>query len=58
MLHLPSDVKTWLDGIAGAVVGGAATAGSSWMGMLVGKEVGLAVPLRGRNVRKLNRVVL
>lgn len=44
MFTLPTDVTTWLTGIAGAVIGGAATAGSSWMGLLVGREAGLAVP--------------
>ena len=44
MFHLPTNVSQWLNGIAGAVVGGAATAGSTWLGMLAAKEVGLAVP--------------
>jgi len=41
---LPSSVSEWLSGIAGAAIGGAATAGSTWMGMSVAKEAGFAVP--------------
>ena len=44
MLTIPSDWRVWLDGIGSAIIGGAATAASSWLGMLAAKEVGLAVP--------------
>lgn len=44
MFTLPSNVNDWLTGIAGAVIGGAATAGSTWMGLLAAREAGFAVP--------------
>ncbi len=44
MLALPSNISDWLWGIAQAIIGGAATAASSWLGLLAGREAGLAVP--------------
>ncbi len=44
MLALPSNISDWLTGIAGAIIGGAATAGSTWIGLLAAREAGLAVP--------------
>lgn len=44
MFTLPTSVRQWGNGLVAAVVGGAATAGSSWMGLVMAKGVGLDVP--------------
>ena len=56
MFSLPSSVADWLNGIAGAVIGGAATAGGSWLSLLAAKEVGLAVPTL--NLKALGSICL
>jgi deoxyxylulose-5-phosphate synthase len=42
---IPTDTKTWLSGIAAAIIGGGATAGMAWMGMGAAKVSGLDIPV-------------
>ena len=56
MFTLPSNVTDWLNGIASAIIGGAATAGGSWLSLLAAKEVGLAVPTL--NLKALGSICL
>lgn len=39
-----SDFPVWLQGLLAAIIGGAANAGGSWMGLATAKGVGLEVP--------------
>lgn len=56
MFTLPTNIAQWLNGIAGAIIGGAATAGGSWLSLLAAKEVGLAVPTL--NLKALGSICL
>lgn len=39
-----NDWKTWIHGLGAAAIGGGASAGSAWGGMVVGQKMGIDLP--------------
>lgn len=48
--------RQWLKGLVGGIIGGAATAGGTWLGMSGAKSMGLDVPTL--NFKSLGIIIL